>query len=518
MRHTPKQVQLPVAQGAGLWLDHLGRPIQQAFVPSAEARSDDDVLAALDEAMRGADSSRIAAEIIDWHARGRRSDVLAGALGAWVAHHPGGLLDPAWLALADALRATTGLDPTRVALPWLVAATLVAERLGGRAWLPAITAAGDGSEAELTAHVVARRAAEAESALAAALAAGTPLPDVERWLVRLAAAYPGDGGVTVLAATRLGDLRAAAGDAAVAAILPRFARALAERPEQLSYTRGHAARIAAVQPRFAAMAAAENPEKGRAFAEPKFRPHVLDGKGDAPYRASVKALEFGVPHDTLAQSLSLAASERLLRFDPRWQDDTSVAEDRADAMQLLLLTSAVRRLRAELPAEAWLPLYLFAVGLVHASAPLDAPERDRLALPEPAQLHQTWDHGPEIAKIVAAMHKHDGERAIAVLRAYFLLALPEQPLCGQLLEAALNDVAPLPPDAARAIALMTAAVDEFHALAAHPHRETPLCAALRALSAPLANRQTAALGSAAIDARTGALPPRFLVESGPVLG
>ncbi len=518
MRHTPRQVQLPIAQGVGPWLDHLGRPLRHALVPSAEARAEPVVLAALDEALRFADASRIAAEIIDWHARGRRSDVLAGALGAWVANRPGGLLDPAWLALADALRTASDFDPARAALPWLVAATLVGERLGGRPLLHPATAAGAGTQAELAAHVAARDAGAAESSVAAAIAAGRPLAEVERGLLTLAALYPGDGGVTVLAVTRLADLRAAAGESAVAAILPRFARALAERPEALAYTQQHPGRIAAVASRFAAMAAAESAEKGKAFAEPKFRPHVLDGKGDAPYRASVKALEFGVPHEILAQSLSLAASERLLRFDPRWQVDETVAEDRADAMQLLLLTSAVRRLRADLTAEQWLPLYLFAVGLVHASAPLDAPERDRVALPEPAQLHQTWDHGPEIAKIVAALHKQDGERAIAVLRAYFLLALPEQPLCAQLLEAALTDVAPLPVDAARAIALMTAAVDEFQALAAHPHRETPLCAALRALSAAPANRRTAALGSLAIDARTGALAPRHLVEAGPALG
>jgi hypothetical protein len=518
MRHTPKQVQLPVAQGIGAWLDHLGRPVARPQTPAADARSDEVALEALDEAMRFADASRISAEIIDWHVRGRRTDTLAGVLGAWVANRPGGMLDPAWLALTDALRAASEFDPSRVALPWLVAATLIAERLGGRPLLPAVRAAGEGTQAELAGHVANRRAEAAEASVAAALAAGRPVAAMERNLLELAAAHPGDGGVTVVAAVRLADLRAAAGDAAIAAILPRFARALAERPEQLAYTQQHPARVAAVEARFAAMAAAENPDKGKAFAEPKFRPHVLDGKGDAPYRASVKALEFGVPHEILAQSLSLAASERLLRFDPRWQRDETVAEDGADAMQLLLLTSAVRRLRVDLPAASWLPLYLFAVGLVHATAPLDASERDRVALPEPAQLHQTWDHGPEIAKIVAALHKHDGERAIAVLRAYFLLALPEQPLCAQLLEAALSDLAPFAVDAARAIALMTAAVDEFQALVAHPHRETPLCAALRSLSAPPTHRRTAALGSAALDARMGAMPPQHLVEAGPVLG
>ena len=518
MRMTPKSTQLPVAQGAWDWHDHLGRPQGQAVRPAPHQRSEQEALHALDQAMVAHVAPQVTAELIDWFGHGRRTDVLARFLAAWVAHRPGGVLDPAWLAVADGVRAASDFDPERTALPWLVAANLASERLGGRAPLPAPVAAGPGTEADVVAKLTARDAAGAESAVQAALEAGVSPREIEGWLLAFAAQFPGDGGVLPVAAVRLGDLRAASGELGVSPVLPRVARAWAERPERLAYTQAHGARVAVVAGRFAAMAAAENPEKGKAFAEPKFRPHVLDGKGDTAFRASVKALEFGVPHDVLTQSLSLAASERLLRFDARWELDTTVAETRADAAQLLLLTSAVRRLRADLTAEAWLPLYLFAVGLVHASAPLDAPERDRAPLPEPAHLHQTWDHGPEIAKIVSALHKQDGERAIAVLRAYFLLALPEQPLCAQLVEAALLDLAPLAADAARALALMTAGVDEFHALASHPHRELPLCAALRALSAPPPVRRTAALGSGWLDAHVGGQAPQHLVQAGPSLG
>lgn len=517
MRQIPRTVELQAATSPWDWRDHLGRPTAAARVPSAAVRSDEATLAALDAAMRDADAARIGAEIIDWFARGRRLDVLARALALWVADRPGGVTAPAWLSLADGIRASQGLDPARAALPWLVAATLAAESLGGRTPLPTALAAGPGTRDALSAALLARDPLAAESAVAAALVHGTAPGDVESWLLAAAAAFPGDGGVLAVAATRLIDIRAAAGDIGVAPLLPRVARALAERPEQLAYTRAHPQRLAWLSPHFAAFAAAEHPDKGAAFAEPKFRPHVLDGKADAAFRASRKALEFGVPREVLAQSLVLAAADRLLRFDARWQRDAAVVEDRADAAQLLILASATRRLGATLAADAWFPLYFFAIGLVHASAPLDAPERDRLALPEPAQLHQTWDHGPEIAKIAAALLAGDGDRAIAVLRAYFLLALPEQPLCAQLLEAALSDIAPLAVDAARGLALMTAAVDEFQALAAHPHRETPLCAALRTLSAPPPGRRTAAIGTAALDARMGASPPRHLVEAGPVL-
>lgn len=518
MRQTAKNVHIPQATDRWDWHDHLGRAQAQAMLPGLATRTDAEVLASLDEALQVADAPKIAAEVIEWMAQERRSDVLARHLAAWVANRPGGVLDPAWLALADGARLASEFDPARRALPWLVVATLAAERLGGRPTLMAPVAQGPGTLAELTQHVQQKQPDAAERCVQAAVEAGVPVPEIEQWLLQLAALHPGDGGVVAIAATRLGDLRAATGDLGLGAILPRVARAWAERPEKLAYTQAHAARTEVVKSRFPAMAAAENPEKGKAFAEPKFRPHVLDGQGDTAFRASVKALEFGVPHEILSQSLSLAASERLLRFDPRHDLDQSVVEKRADAMQLLLLTSAVRRLRADLPAETWLPLYLFAVGLVHASAPLDAPERDRLPLPEPAQLHQTWDHGPEIAKVVTALQAHDGEKAIAVLRAYFLLALPEQPLCAQLTEAALLDLAPLAVDAARALALMTAAVDEFQALAAHPHRELPLVAVLRALAATPPPRRVAQLGSAWLDARTGALPPRHLVQAGPKLG
>ena len=481
-------------------VDHLGR--SQLPAPQGASLAD-----ALDSAHPGV----IAAEVSAWFKAGGRSDGLARGLAAWLARRDGAALDPCLPAIADGARAAADAEPHRAALPWIVAAQLAGERLR----TPATTAAdiGDvvGSCEALGAAVAARQGAEAQAVARAALAAGTDLATLEAWLLRLAATFPGDGGVAAIAVLKLCDLRAAAGDSGLEPLYVQMAGALAQRPEQLAYTRAHAARMAPLLPRLAAMAAAEDPEKQRVFVEPKFRVHLLGNRPDVAWKAMVKALEFGVPHALLAGSVSLAAAERILRFDPQHELDESVVEGWADAGHLLVLASAVRQLRQRLPAAEWLGLLLFAAGLVQAAGELDAPESEREPLPEPEALHQTWDHGPEIAKIVAFLGAGQSQRAMAVLRGYLLLVLPEQPLCRQLLEAALAAPIGDPLQAAQAIALMAAAIDEFHALAQHPDRALPLCAALRVLPAPRLAGQRYRLALAALDGGV----QRHLVGAGP---
>lgn len=243
---------------------------------------------------------------------------------------------------------------------------------------------------------------------------------------------------------------------------------------------------------------------------------MLDGKGDAPFRAAAKALEVGIPRLLLAGSLALAAAERLLRYDAKHDLDDSVLEDRTDAQQLLVLVSALRQMHGRIPAQDWISLYFFALGLVNASGTLDAAQNDRRALPDPASLHQTWDHGPEIAKILTNFHARRGEQAIGVLRAYLLMVLPEQPLSQQLHESVLVNCADSPRQQAAAISLMTAAIDEFHALSASPHRELPLCAALRSLSERKQTPTIAHLAEQALVSRASGWRPQPLVGSGPI--
>jgi len=452
----------------------------------------------------------IASEVCAWFQSGARPDGLAHALCAWLAERKDAVLDPILPAVADCVRAAADAEPSRAPLAWVVAAQLAGERLRVAAVVAGDLAEGKSDFEALRAAVAARSGAEATAIARRALQHGTDLATLESWLLRLAATHPGDGGVAAIAALKLSDLRAAAGNSGLAPLMIQMAGALAERPEQLAYTRAHALRMAPLLPRLETIAAAEDPEKQRIFVEPKFRVHLLGDRSELAWKATLKALEVGVPHALLAGSVSLAAAERILRFDARHEHDESVVEGWADVGHLLVLASAVRQLRVRVPAADWIGLVLFAAGLVQASGELDAPASERHPLPEPEALHQTWDHGPEISKIVSLLNAGQSQRATAVLRGYLLLVLPEQPLCRQLIETAM--AAPLSDavQVSQGIAWMAAAVDEFHALAQHPDRALPLCAALRALAAPRAGGGRFRLALAALDGST----QRYLIGAG----
>ncbi len=395
---------------------------------------------------------------------------LADALLRVVAQHPAMLGDPVLWAVADCARLAADLGGERAAGPWLVAAQLVAER-------HATWGASNGIDLPATAE---------------------PLRD----LLAQACRQPGDLGVAAIAAAKFADLATEVGEASATLHLPLLAAGLrALAPVRAEYAQ-ILSKIEPLRPRLAEIAELRDPAKARAFVEPKFRPHLVDGSVDQAIKACLRAAEVGIPHELLAQGLCLGAAERLLRCDRKWDSDATVDESSTTIAQLVVLASAVRQLQPVAPPAAWLELLLFTAGLIAATAPLDRPKGVGSDLPDAAQVQQTWDHGPEIAKIVSHLHAGRGEAAIAHLRAYFLLVLPEQPLCSQLREAALSDHGQPALEAARSIAVMAAAVDDFQALSGNPHRERVLAAALRYLAEPEAPRSRLAVIETALQRRS----------------
>ncbi len=383
--------------------------------------------------------------------QGANGPQLADAILQVVLRKPVLLGDPVLWAVADCARLAAELGGERAAAPWLLAAQLVSERLA--TW--------------------------GEQAVALPATAAS-LPD----LLAQACSNPGDLGVAAIAAAKFADLATELGEAAATRHLPLLAAGLGALPQGDPITQQIQAKIVPLRSRLAEIAHLRDPAKARAFVEPKFRPHLVDGTVDQALKACLRAAEVGIPHELLAQGVCMAAAERLLRCDRRWQSDSTVVETSATVAQLLILASATRQLQPLVAPAAWLELLLFAAALVAAAAPLDRPKGQTGDLPEAAQVPQTWDHGPEIAKIVSHLHAGRGTAAIAHLRAYFLLVLPEQPLCSQLREAALADRGWPAVEAARAIAVMAAAIDDFQALSGNPHRERVLAAALGYLAEP----------------------------------
>ena len=296
---------------------------------------------------------------------------------------------------------------------------------------------------------------------------------------------------------------------APAAVQPLINRAMSEasqtrkKASAASGAEDHSARLGLLDDQWQRLFDAADPTKASKFQEPKFRKHLVDGAAENGFRAMAKALAFGVPRDLLAGSVGLAASERALRFDASLQDDNRYAEGWADAVHGFEQAAATVRILRQNEAPSWARLLLTTAWLANSAKVLDAPTSERFKLPEPEAIAQTWDHGPEIAKLQARLLRHDGDAAIAVLRGYLMMVLPVQPLCQHLLAVGFEDLGATSQAQLLASAALSAGVEIFSALGDHPHRELALCAAIRLATAPLCPRQPHRAGLAAIDARDG---------------
>ena len=455
--------------------DLLGRPVgsptSAAPRPLAET---------LPTALASANPWAIASVVVQSPSQDAGLEQVADALLNWSCSRGG---DGALIAsriLADGLRNAAGIDGSRRLVPMTQVAVLSAELQAGAS--PGQT--DDGHGLDLPASATAGSAA------------------MERALIGHLydnAARAGHLAPFVAAAC---ELRDACGDRAVATLHGALARRLADAisvPLDVPLV-GHLSRVEALTTQLDVVHAAEQPERAVAFNEPRFRRHLLDGRPEAAQKAMYKALAYGIPRELVARSLTLAAADRVLRFDPNIASRSDRREGWADVGWLLSHTSAIRQLRHRLDAPGWLSLLAHGVFLVHAAAGLDAPKRALFVLPEPEALNKTWDHGPEIARITGRIQTGDGEGAMSALRGYLLLALPEQPLCAQLGELLFDDLAGRPNEQANLIATGCAAIEEFNALADHPHRELLLCAAIRRLTAP---RQCGVAASAAVHLLSG---------------
>ena len=417
-------------------------------------------------------------------------------------------LHHSWITLDDALRAAAEVPHGRTALPIAIAAGLVAAT-------PAARYSGQGTASSLEEHEIAGDPVGAALTVRATLAAGTSAAAVEAALVAWLYRAPTRIGHLAPLVAAVASLRASvepeAGADLLASLAATMSEAAAVDPGPLAA--GHEGRVAPILAAAAQVFAAEEPSKATAFQEPRFRAHLIDGDAANAERALAKALAFGVPRALVCSSLALAAAERLLRFDEAIDANPYRREGWADVAWLLRLCEAARRLEVRHRAPGWLGLALYCAWAIQVGATLDAPSVERLNLPEPLALAPSWDHGPEVARVVLAMQRGDAMASIGALRAYLLMGLPETPLGAAVIEAALTLPRAGSVDAqVAAVGLASAAVDAGLALGAHPHRERVWSAALRALSAPRADNALATLVMTQLGGATAsvAVPWRWL--------
>jgi hypothetical protein len=490
--------------------DALGRPAL-AWADHRSPDTAETAVAAWREALQARDASRLAFAMVWALGHGIRRDTAVLWMAAEVAAR-GAILHPAFAAVADAGRAAAEAEPERATALLATTAVRLVTALGQAVAESAqTTTSGEATADALLEAIATRNVGRSKAVAAQAHRAGLPVLD---WLQVAAARHPGDAGVCAVAVVKLADLLAQLGQEDSEPLVAAVAAALAQRPEQSALAQGHQRRLTALAGRLQAVPAAD-PDKGKLFAEPKFRLHLL-GPAEGALKAVLRAVEVGLPHAPIAGSLTLAAAERLLQLDPKWDKAEDTLEDRSDAEQVLVLCSAVRQLQRSVPAEEWLSLLLFATTAVAELAALELPASQRQPLPDPLAIHQTWDHGPEIAKIVTAFLARDGERSVAALRAYFLHVLPEQPLLDQLREVGLRDRFGDVWLQLSTANLLHAALDELAALGSHPHRELVLAAALRSAATQRHGRGANRVVESILSWQTSGWRPTATLGGGPL--
>jgi len=426
--------------------------------------------------------------------------------------------DLALPGVADCARALFDFEGPSRAIPLAQAWSLVSELCAGAPARPPMTPEPvdardpDGLEARLGEAIGASQGDTAEALALGAYDAKLPAEALWRLLMRLAARHPAAQGGPIVEGLKLHQLRCLAGDGATRVLLPAFARriALGERAYGLPHLREHAARMGALDGRLAELYAAADPARAATFDEAKFRAHLVDGAPEEAFKAMLLGAKAGVPRALLARSLVLAASERVLRFDPAHDANPHVQEGWLDVTRALRFVSAVRALRTLLPEPSWLRLLFDGARLVSSLKVLDLPPAARLALPEPEPIRRTWDHGPEVTRITQRLLARDFKGALALVRGYFMMMLPEQPLARGLVGAAMMDVRGSALHQMEALATLSAAVDEFEAMGTSPLRELPLASAFRFLTASVRERDVYQRTLEAIDLETAGRRPRSL--------
>jgi hypothetical protein len=502
-----------IATSNGPWIDLLARPLADDGKLSPKSDATVALEEQLGEAMSSGDTARIVTLVAWLIEAGRSVEEVASSIAIWCGARAHAAMPAAIGALADGLRACASFEDLRVAVPLAQAATITAELLQGGSELTngalATESAAADWAADLGASIEEGDGEGARSCVERLSSTEVGAAQVERNL--LAALYRHADRVAHLAPllARVCELRACCGDRVALPMLAVCAERLANtvgRPisEDIELHRG---RFASIEDNLSAIYGAQDASRSGVFNESKFRKHLLDGTPEQAFRSMGKALAYGIERDLLAQSLSLAAADRVLRFDPSIARQSNRQESWDDVAHLLVLTSAVRQLRLRLDTPDWLRLVLQATHLVNRFSVLDAPERDRFVVPEPEAIAQTWDHGPQIAKITARILAGDTAAAMAMLRGYLLMVLPEQPLCSQIAEVSVNDVSSQPQTQAHMMAVVGASIEEFNALSEHPHRERLLCAAIRYMTGPDRGRRVHALALTCIDTlETGRRP------------
>jgi nitrite reductase/ring-hydroxylating ferredoxin subunit len=324
----------------------------------------------------------------------------------------------------------------------------------------------------LAAAVEAEDAVTAEGLLLGALARGWRRAELEPWFFDLCAAHFLSFGHRLIYQTKVFDLLDAADWRHASPILRGHLLGILSgtREDVLPAWAGFRRRLAALDlPALHATPSDPGWHGGAAVTEA-----LLTGGVAESFTVVVDAIAAGAPLSGLVDAISLAAAERMLRFDVAIDADPTCQDSWLSVTHIQTFASALRHTLPRYPRPAVLRLVLFAARFVHHHRVLDG-QRQPWRTDAPADLSAT------LAAIDA------GQTEAAISGAAALLAAGQAgALQAALMDAAISDRFSQPIVSAHAMKNLLVAFEETAAM----DDPRPVLALVRLLSSPLQERWT----------------------------
>lgn len=378
---------------------------------------------------------------------------------------------------ADALRWAERYPGPRFAIPLAQVIDLAARDGVRRPVRPAAAPIDPGPDPraagrELREAVEAEDGRRAEGLLLGALARGWGRAELEPQLLQLCADHFLSFGHRLIYQVKCMALLDAVGwDSPWAAPILRghlFGIVSGTREDVLPAWAGFRARLAALD--LPALYAAAGSDPGWAGGS-ELRAAALDGKPAEALDALTEALRAGAPLRAVIDALSLAAAERMLRFDVAIDADPSCQDSWLSVTHIQTYTAAVREALGRLDHPDVLRLIYYALRFVNHHRVLDGP-------PEPIAAA-----APDLEATLAAIL--GGDTAAALSGAAALFGGPQlERLREALMDLVITDRLAVPIVSAHAMKNLVVAFEE----GAHTGDARPVLALVRLLSSPLQQR------------------------------
>ncbi len=219
---------------------------------------------------------------------------------------------------------------------------------------------------------------------------------------------------------------------------------------------------------------------------------ILDGSREGAFEAITDSLERSVLLPDIVNALSVAASERMLRFNAAIDSDRTVQDDWLDVTHLLTFANALRHAVQRHPYPDILRSLYYGARFINNAKPLDLPPAERL---------ETGTAGAaSLADLSTAVDNHHAQTAINTLNAHVTATDDLTALRAFCEDLALADNLTRPIVVAHLIKTCAAAFEETQSLqtANHPDATHPLRAFIRLAASPIRERNISRLTHEAI--------------------